>query len=87
MVLELSKTAQKPWRYEGRELRNDVAGGRVAGRYDCATPGDPIVPILGASESHGKGESNVGSQVEIGWGSVEQRMDSCQRVMWQKMGG
>ena len=86
MVLESSKTAPKPWRYEGRELRNNVEGGRVAGRYDCATPGDPIVPILGASESHGKGEPNAGSRVEIGWGSVEQRMDSCQRVMWQKMG-
>ena len=87
MVLESSKTAQKPWRYECRELRTDVGGGRVAGRYDCATPGDPIVPIFGTYESHGKGDSNAGSRVEIGRVSVERRMDSCQRVMWRKMGG
>ena len=44
--------------------------------------GIPIVQIGGAFESHGKGESNVGSQVEIGWASVAQFMNSCQRVMW-----
>jgi len=87
MVLESSKTAQKPWRYESRKLRNDVGGGRVAGRCDCTSPGDPIVPILGTSESHGKGKSNAGSRVEIGLGSVEQQMNSCHRVMWRLMGG
>ena len=44
--------------------------------------GNLIILMRGAFKSHRKGESNVGSQVEIGWASVAQFMNLCQRVMW-----